>query len=263
MSLALTVRDLTVAYGGITAVRHVTFSVPAGAIATIIGANGAGKTTILNALSGLRDVRGGTIMLGREPIDMLPPHERVRVGLCQVPEGRRLFGRMSVAENLEMGAYARRDRPAVAAAIEKVLELFPRLRERYHQAAGTLSGGEQQMVAMGRAILGAPKLLLLDEPAAGMGSQETYDTAVLIRRLHRKQKLTIVLVEHDMRVIFNLADRIMVLGRRTGRIKQVVDVNLPRPRAPLRNSPEMARLAAQVWDLIRDEAAQAITEESR
>jgi branched-chain amino acid transport system ATP-binding protein len=210
MSLALTVRDLTVAYGGITAVRHVTFSVPAGAIATIIGANGAGKTTILNALSGLRDVRGGTIMLGREPIDMLPPHERVRVGLCQVPEGRRLFGRMSVAENLEMGAYARRDRPAVAAAIEKVLELFPRLRERYHQAAGTLSGGEQQMVAMGRAILGAPKLLLLDEPTMGLAPQ-IVDLVMEAILAINKTGVTVLFVEQNAYRALEIAEHAFVL----------------------------------------------------
>jgi branched-chain amino acid transport system ATP-binding protein len=210
MSLGLSVSSLTIVYGAIAAVRNVSFDVPAGSIATIIGANGAGKTTILNALSGLRDVRGGEIVLGGEPIGDLPPHERVRLGLCQVPEGRRLFGRMSVAENLEMGAYARADRRAVAAALDQVLELFPRLRERYRQAAGTLSGGEQQMVAMGRAILGAPKLLLLDEPTMGLAPQ-IVDLVLEAIRAINKTGVTVLFVEQNAYRALEIADRAFVL----------------------------------------------------
>jgi branched-chain amino acid transport system ATP-binding protein len=210
MSLGLSVGNLTIAYGAIAAVRNVSFNIPAGSIATIIGANGAGKTTILNALSGLREVRGGEIVLGGAPIGDLPPHERVRLGLCQVPEGRRLFGRMSVAENLEMGAYARSDRRAVAAALDQVLELFPRLRERYRQAAGTLSGGEQQMVAMGRAILGAPKLLLLDEPTMGLAPQ-IVDLVLEAIRAINKTGVTILFVEQNAYRALEIADRAFVL----------------------------------------------------
>lgn len=210
MSMALAVNNLTIAYGAITAVRNVSFDIPAGSIATIVGANGAGKTTILNALSGLRDVRSGEILLGDEPIGDLPPHVRVRRGLCQVPEGRRLFGRMSVAENLEMGAYASGDRRHVAAALDQVLELFPRLRERYHQSAGTLSGGEQQMVAMGRAILSAPKILLLDEPTMGLAPQ-IVDLVLEAIRAINKTGVTILLVEQNAYRALEIADQAFVL----------------------------------------------------
>jgi branched-chain amino acid transport system ATP-binding protein len=210
MSLGLAVRDLTISYGTIAAVRNVSFDIPAGSIATIVGANGAGKTTILNALSGLRDVRNGQIVLGGEAVCDLPPHERVRRGLCQVPEGRRLFGRMSVAENLEMGAYARKDRRAVSTALDEVLELFPRLRERYHQSAGTLSGGEQQMVAMGRAILSAPKILLLDEPTMGLAPQ-IVDLVLEAIRAINKTGVTILFVEQNAYRALEIADQAFVL----------------------------------------------------
>ena len=210
MSLSLAVRDLTIAYGAISAVRNVTFEVPRGSIATIIGANGAGKTTILNAISGLRNVAGGDIALDGETIAELPPHDRVRAGLCQVPEGRRLFGRMTVAENLEMGAYTRSDGQSVRQDLARVLELFPRLRERYHQLAGTLSGGEQQMVAMGRAMLGAPKLLLLDEPTMGLAPQVVDLVLEAIRAINRSG-VTVLLVEQNAYRALEIADHAFVL----------------------------------------------------
>jgi branched-chain amino acid transport system ATP-binding protein len=210
MSKALDVSNLTVAYGEIAAVRAVNFTVEAGEIATIIGANGAGKTTILNALCGLRDVRAGTIRLGDDDITALPPHERVRHGLSQVPEGRRLFGRMSVAENLEIGAYARRDTAARKHDLDHVLELFPRLRERYRQLAGTLSGGEQQMVAMGRALMTAPKVLLLDEPTMGLAPQIVDLVIDAVRRVN-DEGVTVLLVEQNAYSALEIADRAFVL----------------------------------------------------
>jgi branched-chain amino acid transport system ATP-binding protein len=210
MSKALEVSGLTVAYGEIAAVRSVSFTVEAGEIATIIGANGAGKTTILNALCGLRDVRAGTIVLGGVDITALPPHERVRHGLSQVPEGRRLFGRMSVAENLEIGAYVRSDHAARRRDLDHVLELFPRLRERYRQLAGTLSGGEQQMVAMGRAMMAAPKVLLLDEPTMGLAPQIVDLVIDAIRRVNT-EGVTVLLVEQNAYSALEIADRAFVL----------------------------------------------------
>ncbi len=210
MSKALEVRDLTVAYGQIAAVRGASFTVEPGEIATIIGANGAGKTTILNALCGLRDVRAGTVMLGGEDITHLPPHERVRHGLAQVPEGRRLFGRMSVAENLEIGGYARTDHAAQKHDLEHVLELFPRLRERYRQLAGTLSGGEQQMVAMGRALMAKPRVLLLDEPTMGLAPQIVDLVLDAVRRVNR-EGVTVLLVEQNAYGALEIADRAFVL----------------------------------------------------
>ena len=210
MSKALEVSGLTVAYGEIAAVRGVSFTVEAGEIATIVGANGAGKTTILNALCGLRDVRSGSIVLGSEDITALPPHERVRHGLSQVPEGRRLFGRMTVAENLEIGAYVRSDHGARRRDLDHVLELFPRLRERYRQLAGTLSGGEQQMVAMGRAMMAAPKVLLLDEPTMGLAPQIVDLVIDAVRRVNA-EGVTVLLVEQNAYSALEIADRAFVL----------------------------------------------------
>ncbi|MFK8250629.1 ABC transporter ATP-binding protein [Ancylobacter terrae] len=210
MSNALDVRDLTVVYGQIAAVRAVSFTVEAGEIATIIGANGAGKTTILNALCGLREVRGGTVSLGAEDITHLPPHERVQQGLAQVPEGRRLFGRMSVAENLEIGAYTRADRAGLKRDLDHVLDLFPRLAERYRQLAGTLSGGEQQMVAMGRALMARPRVLLLDEPTMGLAPQIVDLVLDAIRRVNG-EGVTVLLVEQNAYGALEIADRAFVL----------------------------------------------------
>ncbi|MDQ0391397.1 ABC transporter ATP-binding protein [Labrys monachus] len=210
MSKTLQVSGLTVAYGEIAAVREASFTVEAGEIATIVGANGAGKTTILNALCGLRDVRRGSIVLGGEDITALPPHERVRRGLSQVPEGRRLFGRMTVAENLEIGGYARTDHAARKRDLDHVLELFPRLRERSRQVAGTLSGGEQQMVAMGRALMAAPKVLLLDEPTMGLAPQVVDLVIDAVRRVN-SEGVTVLLVEQNAYGALEIADRAFVL----------------------------------------------------
>ncbi|MFE0756766.1 ABC transporter ATP-binding protein [Inquilinus sp. NPDC058860] len=210
MSIALDVRGLTVAYGSIAAVRGASFRVETGEIATIIGANGAGKTTILNALCGLRDVRAGSIRLGDRDITALPPHARVPLGLAQVPEGRRLFGRMTVAENLEIGGYARTDRAAIAADLDRVLALFPRLRERIRQLAGTLSGGEQQMVAMGRALMTRPRLLLLDEPTMGLAPQVAELVLDAVRAVNA-DGVTVLLVEQNAYRALEIADRAFVV----------------------------------------------------
>lgn len=210
MSVNLQVSNLTVTYGAISAVRGVSFSAAAGEIVTIVGANGAGKTTVLNALCGLRTIGGGAIVLDGEDITALPPHERVRRGISQVPEGRRLFGRMTVAENLEIGGYTRSDRAEKRHDLDHVLELFPRLKERYRQLAGTLSGGEQQMVAMGRALMARPRFLLLDEPTMGLAPQIVDLVLDSIKRVNR-EGVTILLVEQNAYRALEIADRAFVL----------------------------------------------------
>ncbi|MBH0238789.1 ABC transporter ATP-binding protein [Methylobrevis albus] len=206
----LDVRDLTVAYGAISAVRSASFTAAAGKITAVVGANGAGKTTVLNAISGLRDVRAGRIDMDGQDIGALPPHERVRAGIAQVPEGRRLFGRMTVAENLEIGAFVRQDRAKVRQDIERILVLFPRLKERYRQLAGTLSGGEQQMVAMGRAMMADPSVLLLDEPTMGLAPQ-IVDLVLEAVQAINAQGVTVLLVEQNAYRALEIADQAFVL----------------------------------------------------
>ena len=210
MSMTIDVRRLTVSYGGIRAVRNVSFTVVRGSIATIIGANGAGKSTILNALCGLRSPVSGSVELDGRDITDLPPHERVRLGLAQVPEGRRLFGRMTVAENLEIGAFTRRGSATAGQTLERVLELFPRLRERYRQLAGTLSGGEQQMVAMGRAMMAEPQALLLDEPTMGLAPQLVDMVLASIQAIN-ELGVTVLLVEQNAFRALEIAERAFVL----------------------------------------------------
>lgn len=211
----LTVENLSVSYGAIRAISNVNFSVKEGEIVALIGANGAGKSTTLRAISSLVEKEGGTITFQGRPIHHLPPHEIVSLGISHVPEGRRVFPLMSVAENLEMGAYARKDGKGKKQDLEMVYEKFPRLKERQHQLAGTLSGGEQQMLAIGRALMSRPRLLLLDEPSMGLAPmlvQQIFETIAEINR----GGTTILLVEQNARMALNLADRAYVLE--TGQI---------------------------------------------
>ena len=164
----LKVDNLEVAYGNIKAIKGISLEVNQGEIVTLIGSNGAGKSTTLRAISGILKPRSGSITFNGERIDGVEGHEVVAKGICQSPEGRRIFPKMSVDENLDLGAFLRNDKTAIAADRERVLDLFPRLRERIDQKAGTMSGGEQQMLAVGRALMGSPKLLLLDEPSMGL-----------------------------------------------------------------------------------------------
>ena len=181
MSVMLEVKDLSVAYGKILAVKDVSFTVNRGEIVTLIGSNGAGKSTTLRTISGLLHPRTGSIAFKGETISGKAGHEVVKLGITQSPEGRRIFPRMTVSENLDLGAFLRKDKEGVAADYDRVLELFPRLKERINQKAGTMSGGEQQMLAVARALMGKPELLLLDEPSMGLAwairipSQENLD----------------------------------------------------------------------------------------
>jgi len=211
----LDVRHLEVSYGATRVLRDVSFSVEEGSIVALLGGNGSGKTTTLNVLSGLVAPQGGTVTLDGQRIDGLATDRIVRLGIAQSPEGRRIFPRMTVMENLEMGAFARADHDGIAADLERVLTLFPRLKERITQKGGTLSGGEQQMLAIGRALMARPSLLLLDEPSMGL-SPILVDAIFKIVQDINRQGTTILLVEQNARMALRVAHRGYVI--QTGRI---------------------------------------------
>jgi len=211
----LQVSSLSVSYGAIAAVDGVSLAVPAGAIVTLIGGNGAGKTTTLRALSGLLRARAGSVVFDGAELTGRPPHEIVARGLGHVPEGRMIFANLTVDENLRMGAYLVHDAARVAATRERVFGLFPRLRERLRQSAGTLSGGEQQMLAIGRALMARPKLLLLDEPSMGLAPVMIQEVYRAILRL-KAEGTTLLLVEQFARTALQVADYAYVMER--GRI---------------------------------------------
>jgi len=201
----LDVRDLHVYYGKIHALKGISLAIDNNQIVTLIGANGAGKSTTLRAISGILGASQGEVMFEGQPLTQLEPYTIVSRGVVQVPEGRRIFGRLSVAENLRIGAYLRNDRKAIAEAEERSLALFPRLRERLSQVAGTLSGGEQQMLAMARGLMANPRVLLLDEPSMGLAPiliQQIFDTILEIR----KQGVPILLVEQNAFLALQIAD---------------------------------------------------------
>ena len=212
--MMLKAENLNVYYGPIHAVKGVSFEVREGEIVTLIGANGAGKSTTLKTLSGLMRSRGGKIEFMDKSIASTAPHKIVELGLAQVPEGRRIFTRMTVEENLDMGAFIKKN-ANVEADKERVFEQFPRLKERRKQVAGTLSGGEQQMLAMGRALMSDPKLLMLDEPSMGLAPILVEQVFDIITELH-KAGTTILLVEQNAEMALSIADRAYVME--TGRI---------------------------------------------
>jgi len=206
----LVIEDLSVNYKAIRALKGVCCGVSQGEIVALIGANGAGKTTILNTVSGIVPAAGGRIIFEGRDITAVQAHEIVRMGICQVPEGRRVFARMSVLENLEMGAFIRSDKKGVRETLENVFQLFPRLAERSKQLAKTLSGGEQQMLAMGRALMSAPRLLLLDEPSMGLAPMLVEKIFEIIREIN-KTGTTIMLVEQNAQMALSIASRGYVL----------------------------------------------------
>ncbi|WFB10090.1 ABC transporter ATP-binding protein [Streptomyces sp. LX-29] len=214
MTALLEVEDLRVAYGKIEAVKGISFSVDAGQVVTLIGTNGAGKTTTLRTLSGLLKPLSGRILFDGKPLSGVPAHKIVSLGLAHSPEGRHIFPRLSIAENLQLGAFLRKDAPGIAQDMERAYELFPILGERRSQAAGTLSGGEQQMLAMGRALMSRPKLLMLDEPSMGLSPIMMQKIMETIAEL-KAQGTTILLVEQNAQAALSLADQghVMEIGK--------------------------------------------------
>jgi branched-chain amino acid transport system ATP-binding protein len=210
--MLLEVEGLCVNYGHIEAIRDITFGVEEGKIATLIGANGAGKSTTLKSLSGVRKVRAGTVKFEGNDITHMPPYERVKLGISQAPEGRGIFPGMTVRENLDMGAYVRTDRKTSAYTqdFDRVMTLFPRMQERISQIAGTMSGGEQQMLAIGRALMARPRLLLLDEPSMGLAPKLIQQIFSIITEINA-QGTTVLLVEQNAAQALKRADTAHIL----------------------------------------------------
>lgn len=230
--MLLEVNDLHVSYGAIRALKGVSCQVPEGEIVALIGANGAGKTTTLRTISGLIRPQSGVITFRGKNITKLPPHQIVQLGMSQVPEGRRVFTRMTVLENLEMGAYIRKDKAEVKQDIKKVFERFPRLEERKAQLSGTLSGGEQQMLAMGRALMSRPTVLLMDEPSMGLAPMLVQEIFSIIKEIN-ETGTTVLLVEQNAHMALSIAHRAYVLE--TG------EVVLSGPAKDLANNPEVQK----------------------
>ena len=212
----LKVRDLVVAYGGIEALKGISIDVPDGQIVTLIGANGAGKSTLLRTIMGLVKPQSGTVEYNDEMINGLNSQRIVSRGIALVPEGRRVFPNLTVLENLRIGAYLRKDEDGIAADIKRIYELFPRLEERHWQMAGTLSGGEQQMLALGRALMSRPKIMMMDEPSLGLAPLVIKDIFSIIRRIN-ESGTTVLLVEQNANMALKVAHHAYVLE--TGRIK--------------------------------------------
>jgi len=210
----LEVKNLSVFYGGIQALKGISFGIRKGEIVTLIGANGAGKSTTLRAISGLLKPKEGEILLEGQSLN-IPPHEVVKKGISHAPEGRKIFSNLTVRENLELGAYLRKDKAGIKQDMERVFELFPRLKERFKQNAGTLSGGEQQMLAIGRALMSSPRILLLDEPSLGLAPLLVKAIFEVIKEINAKGT-TVLLVEQNANLALRIAHRGYVME--TGKI---------------------------------------------
>ena len=206
----LEIKDLEVNYGVIKAIKGVSFNVNEGEIIALIGANGAGKTTILHTITGLIQAKKGSIVFDGKELTKTPPHKIVSMGMAHVPEGRRIFQQLSVLENLKLGAYTRKDKSEIASTLKMVYERFPRLEERTNQVAGTLSGGEQQMLAMGRALMSKPRIILMDEPSMGLSPLLVSEIFDIIKVIN-ESGTTVLLVEQNAKKALSIADRAYVL----------------------------------------------------
>ena len=229
----LEVRGVSASYGAIQALSKVSLQVPQGAIVALLGSNGAGKSSTLNAISHLINPSAGEVYFAGEAIHRLPSDHIVGQGLVQVPEGREVFKEMSVRENLELGAFLRRDRGAMAEDLDRVFAMFPRLKERAAQRAATLSGGEQQMLAIGRALMSRPRMIMFDEPSMGLSPLLVEQIFEAIQRLNREQGLTILLVEQDVRLALTVASHAYILENG--------EISLQGASAQLMNDPAVRR----------------------
>jgi branched-chain amino acid transport system ATP-binding protein len=227
----LEVKNLVVNYGVITALQGISLTVKQGDIVTLIGANGAGKTTALRTISGLLKARGGEILCQGRSITNLAPHQLVKLGIAHVPEGRMIFANLTVLENLRMGAYLVRDQAAILRALDYVFSIFPRLKEREKQIAGTLSGGEQQMLAIGRALMSQPRFLMLDEPSLGIAPLLVQKIFEKIVEINRQQGMTILLVEQNANLALEIS--------RYGYVLETGRVILHGPSVELRENPQV------------------------
>ena len=227
----LEIKNLTVNYGAICALRGISLEVKQGDIVTLIGANGAGKTTALRAISGLLKAKGGEVLYQGVNIANLPPHQIVKRGLSHVPEGRMVFANLSVMENLMMGAYLQKDRKVIQRELDYVFGIFPRLQERQKQIAGTLSGGEQQMLAIGRALMGKPKFLMLDEPSLGIAPLLVKTIFEKIVEINKQQGISILLVEQNANLALEIS--------RHGYVLETGQIILQDSSAALRQSPQV------------------------
>lgn len=212
MDAMLRFTDVELYYDHVYALKGVSLELSEGETVALIGANGAGKSSILRAITGLRRIRSGSIHFAGRQIDGLPPDEIVRMGIAMVPEGRRVFPFMSVRDNLLMGAFTRSDQAGIRDSLERVLTRFPRLKERFTQSAGTMSGGEQQMLVIGRALMANPRLLLLDEPSLGIAPKLVQDIARSIVAINRDEKVSVLLVEQNSRMALNISNRAYALS---------------------------------------------------
>ena len=228
--MILSAKEITINYGKVAAVRNISFDIEEGTIVTLIGANGAGKSTILKTISGLKHPSSGEIFFEGVKIDRLPPDNIVKAGVSHVPEGRRLFPAMSVKENLLMGAYLRKEKKEIENGFEKVFYYFPKLKERQKQRAGSLSGGEQQMLAMGRALMSRPKLLLLDEPSIGLSPLMSQMIGKIVHTINQEEGVSILLVEQNAKLALSLANKGYVLETGTivldGNAKELLNNDL-------------------------------------
>ena len=238
----LEVKDLEVYYGMIQAIKGISFEVNQGEVIALIGANGAGKTTTLHTITGLLSPKKGSVMFEGTDITKIPAHKIVSMGMAHVPEGRRVIAELSVYENLKMGAYTRKDKNEIEESLANVYKRFPRLEERRNQMAGTLSGGEQQMLAMGRALMSKPKIILMDEPFASLDAMTRNHLQEELMKLHQKEKVTVIFITHNIQEAVCLGTRILVMAKQGG-IKMDVPNTIPKPVTPASEG------YGQMWDM--------------